>query len=283
MKKLFCTFLSAFLCLGTVPVQAFAASSSPVIVAFGDSLTAAGVWVNNINSKYGLNIINKGVGGNNTKDGIARFNNDVLSLNPDVVIICFGMNDSAKDMAKYVPIETFKDNLRNFITTLKARDCEVILATSNYIEESLYYTRHDKNVFASVGGAAAFVDTYCQAVREIAQEQNVRLADVRKACDSYPNKMSVVTDGVHCTQLGYSLYSDLIGKQLVNTFLGDINLDGRINSADFLLVKRHFLGTYTIPSNRIEFADINKDAKINATDFLLIKRHFLGTYDIFSK
>jgi lysophospholipase L1-like esterase len=121
MKKVFSAFLAGMLCFTGLTVAGFAVSakSDPLIIAFGDSLTAAGEYIKNLNNQFGINIINAGVGGNNTVDGKARFQRDVLSKNPDTVIICFGMNDSARDMAKYVEMEAFKNNLRYFITTLR--------------------------------------------------------------------------------------------------------------------------------------------------------------------
>lgn len=286
MKKLISAVLSIILCFASISFTSYkasAVSSNPVIIAFGDSLTAAGVWVNNLNAKFDLGVVNKGVGGNNTNEAKSRFYSDVLSQNPDVVIICFGMNDSAKDMIKHVEISTFKDNFRYFITSLKAKGTKVILATSSYIDETKYYTRHDSSVFAPVGGAAAYVDSYCQAVRDIAVEQDVYLADVRKACDAYSDRNSLLTDGVHCTALGYSLYSNLIGDQLNEIYLGDVNIDGKINSIDYMMLKRHFLGTYIIPESRLLFADVNGDGEIKSHDYLMLKRHFLGTYNIHSK
>ena len=282
MKKIFSAFLSAVFCITGLSVFGLpvSATGGPVIIAFGDSLTAAGVYIKNLNNQFGTNIINAGVGGNNTVEGKARFQKDVLSKNPDTVIICFGMNDSAKDMAKYVEIEAFKDNLRYFITTLKDRGVHVILANSNYIEESKYYTRHDKTVFEPYGGAAAFVDLYCQAVREVAAEQKVPLADVRKACDAYTDRNRITTDGVHCTDFGYSLYSKAIGEKLADIYRGDVNLDGKVDSIDYLLLKKYLLKNADISAQHRVFADANKDNKLDAIDYMLIKRHILRNYNI---
>jgi len=256
------------------------AAGGPVIVAFGDSLTASGDYIQNLNQQFGTNIINAGVGGNNTVDGKARFQKDVLSKNPDTVIICFGMNDSAKDMQKYVEIESFRNNLRYFIAALKERGVNVILVTPNYIEESQYYTRHNAEVFAPYGGAAAFVDMYCQAVREVAEEQKVWLADVRKECDAYADRCKLLTDGVHCTPLGYSLYSKAIGEQLLDVYRGDVNFDGEVDSLDYLLLKRYILGNSDIPQRHLPFADADRDNTIDSADYLLIKRHILGNYNL---
>ena len=283
VKKAFYAVLSALLVttgIFSLPAQTVSGSNHAVVIAFGDSLTAGGVWLDTLNSRYGLDIINAGIGGNNTNDARARFERDVLAKNPDVVIICFGMNDSALDMVKHIEKNIFKENLRYFITALKGRGARVILATPNYIEESLYYTRHDSVVFEVVGGAAAYVDSYCEAIREIAAEQGVFLADIRAACDEYTNRLDIVTDGVHPTTLGYSLYSALIGKQLERIYRGDVNRDGEINAVDFLMIKRHFLGSYTIPGTRFPHADINGDGVADAKDYLAVKRHYLGTHNI---
>ncbi|HBR31313.1 MAG: GDSL-type esterase/lipase family protein [Eubacteriales bacterium] len=286
MKKIIMALLAALFCFASVPFflnSASAAGDGPIIVAFGDSLTAAGVFVNTLRNEYGLNIINAGVGGNNTNDARARFNRDVLSNNPDVVLIGFGMNDSARDMAKYVDIESFRNNLRYFCTTLKDKGIKVVLFTSNYIEENKYYTRHDRKAFEPYGGAAAFVDTYYQAVRDVAKEQSVYLADVRALCDGFSNRILIVTDGVHCTELGYSLYSSAIGEEIKKIFLGDANLDGSVTAADYYIIKRNFLGTYEIPLVKKRYADVNGDGQINASDYIKVKRHFLGTYDLNEK
>lgn len=281
MKKLATVFLSALLLgFSALPLQTAAAAGNPVVVAFGDSLTAAGVWVNTLKTQTGLNIINAGVGGNNSQDGRARFGSDVLNKNPDLVIICFGMNDSAKDMAKHVSPAAFKANLEYFVTALKSKGIKIILATPSYIEEEMYYTRHDRAVFESVGGAAAYVDYYCSIIREVASEQGVLLADVREACDEYEDRTKILSDGVHATALGYSLYSDRIGAQIKKLYRGDADLDGSISSFDYLMIKRHFLGSYTLDGSGLYFADVNGDGEISSFDYLAVKRHFLGSYDL---
>ena len=62
--------------------------------------------------------------------------------------------------------------------------------------------------------------------------------------------------------------------------LGDINNDGRINIADYTLVKRHVLKTHTMSEAQIAAADINNDGRINIADYTMLKRHVLGTYVI---
>lgn len=281
IKKTIILFICIVIMLaGILTLGVSSTSSEPVIVAFGDSLTYAGVFIKNLNEKYDLNIINAGIGGHSTRDGRARFQSDVLSKNPDIVFICFGMNDSAKDYPKYVEINEYRDNLNYFIKTLKNKGVKVILVTPNYIDEEKYYTRHDISVFSPYGGAAAFLDSYIEVIREVAEEQDTYLADVRTACDAYENRDDLLTDGTHCTPLGYSLYSNLMGEKLEEIYFGDINRDGEISPTDYILIKRHCIGSFKISDSYFMHGDINGNGEIEPTDYIKLKRHILGTYNI---
>lgn len=61
-------------------------------------------------------------------------------------------------------------------------------------------------------------------------------------------------------------------------YVGDVNLDGKINSLDYLLLKRKVIGTFVLPEDRKPVADINGDGKINSTDYMLLKRAVLEMF-----
>jgi|GEM_PF-6477217 len=61
---------------------------------------------------------------------------------------------------------------------------------------------------------------------------------------------------------------------------GDVNGNGRIDSADYAMCKRAFLKTYTLSAEQLERADINRNGKVDASEYAMIKRHFLKTYTI---
>ena len=76
----------------------------------------------------------------------------------------------------------------------------------------------------------------------------------------------------------------LIYAAAVNGFVtsggihGDVNANGAVDPADYLMIKRSILGTYTLTPVQSVAADANTDTEVNATDYLAVKRIFLGTY-----
>jgi len=112
-------------------------------VTFGDSTTAvrgstkiySAILQDELRN---IRIINAGVGGNTTDMGRKRFEQDVLTHQPQVAIIQFGINDAAVDVWRNPPataprvlLERYEANLRNFIQTLKSKDTHVVLMTAN--------------------------------------------------------------------------------------------------------------------------------------------------------
>ncbi len=87
---------------------------------------------------------------------------------------------------------------------------------------------------------------------------------------------------------GAWILSSVDGEGYVDTWYqpvicGDVNGDGKINSTDFMQIRKSFLGTYELGSNaQYLAADTNGDGKINSTDFMQVRRHFLGLFDLYA-
>jgi acyl-CoA thioesterase I len=105
----------------------------PVIVAFGDSLTAGyGTDAGNsypdfleqdLNAKgFHYRVVNAGISGNTTKDGTERLD-DVLALKPALVIVAFGGNDGLRGL----PIDSTHKNLDQIVSTLRHAGTKVVL------------------------------------------------------------------------------------------------------------------------------------------------------------
>ncbi|MFM2414956.1 MAG: hypothetical protein RI911_649 [Candidatus Parcubacteria bacterium] len=98
------------------------------IVAFGDSLVqGVGATQDNdlfsqVSAKIGMRIINKGVSGNTTADGLARVD-EVIALKPGVVIVVLGGNDYLRQ----VPKEDTFANLRAIVRRLQEVGAVVVV------------------------------------------------------------------------------------------------------------------------------------------------------------
>ena len=108
--------------------------AGPLLVCFGDSLTAGlGTGpgqsypdylqsdLDELHYKY--RVVNKGVSGDTTKDGVERLP-EVLALHPAVVVVEFGGNDGLRGL----PNEETRANLDTIIATLEKSGAKVALA-----------------------------------------------------------------------------------------------------------------------------------------------------------
>ena len=61
---------------------------------------------------------------------------------------------------------------------------------------------------------------------------------------------------------------------------GDVDHSGTIDALDYMLLKRHVIGTFKLTDEQQLLGDIDRDGKLDALDYMLLKRHVLGTYVI---
>jgi acyl-CoA thioesterase-1 len=105
-----------------------------VLVAFGDSLTAgfgappgksyADFLQQDIDRKgYRWRVVNLGVSGDTSTDGLARMP-EVLDAHPQIVILELGANDGLRG----IPVDRMRDNLEQMIVSLQKTGAKVVLA-----------------------------------------------------------------------------------------------------------------------------------------------------------
>lgn len=128
------TLLTSLLlaCLATASAIA---NEAPVILVFGDSLSASyGIredqgWVTLLQEKlesegFPHRVVNASVSGETSSGGLARLPASLESHAPDLVILELGGNDGLRGL----PIQTLEDNLQSMIDMIKQADAEVLLA-----------------------------------------------------------------------------------------------------------------------------------------------------------
>lgn len=219
-------------------------AQNKTIVAFGDSITAPRKNVITYSDiireefkKKNLNVkvINSGVGGNTSAMAKERFEKDVLAHKPEVVIIQLGTNDAAVDVWKNPPatesrvsIDVYEQNLRQFITKLKAQKAKIILVTmpptrwTDKLKEMYGKPPYNPN---DEWGFNVILKDYVQRVRDVAKKEKVILVDLNKQYYKY-HKVKGQTmddlfiDGLHPNTKGQQLEADLLLKELKKLKLG---------------------------------------------------------------
>ncbi len=106
----------------------------PVVVCFGDSLTA-GYGVDPDDSYpsrlqadldrdgYHYRVVNMGISGETTKDGLARVDR-IIALKPAIAIVEFGGNDGLRG----IPVSSSRANLDSIVAHLHTAGVQVMLA-----------------------------------------------------------------------------------------------------------------------------------------------------------
>ena len=95
------------------------------VVFMGDSITE--IWGKGRGKFFpGKPYVNRGISGQTTPQMLTRFQQDVLSLKPTVVVIAGGVNDIAGNTGPE-PLETITDNYRSMVTLAKAAHIRVVL------------------------------------------------------------------------------------------------------------------------------------------------------------
>lgn len=117
----------------SAPAAAASVDTRPVIAAFGDSLTAGygadpgqsypDYLQKDLDAQgYHYRVVNEGISGNTTKDGLNRIK-DVLDLKPAVVIVAFGGNDGLRG----IPPEVTRANLDQILAQLTGAGAKIVL------------------------------------------------------------------------------------------------------------------------------------------------------------
>lgn len=218
--------------------QPAARDNWPRIVAFGDSTTAPRgtlpVYADLLEAELPAKgvcamVINAGVGGHSTRQGRNRFKTDVLDRKPALVIIQFGINDAAVDVWKEpsateprVPLAEYRANLEFFIESLRAANAQVMLMTPNPTR----WTDQLRQIYGKPpyrakdpDGFNVLLQTYAEAVRQIARENKVDSIDIYaeyRALDSRAGQSmdALLLDGMHPNATGHRLAADLLLARL---------------------------------------------------------------------
>jgi acyl-CoA thioesterase-1 len=111
-----------------------AADGAPVVLVFGDSISAgygidvAHGWVQLLAQKisaegYGFRVVNASVSGETTAGGLARLPRALATQHPDIVMLELGGNDGLRSL----PTRAARDNLEQMIRQVRAARAQPVL------------------------------------------------------------------------------------------------------------------------------------------------------------
>ena len=214
-----------FLALLLVTTVSLSQQKATRVIFFGDSITQMGVqpggYVTRIKSvldQKGVGgqyeLIGAGIGGNKIYDLYLRMEEDVLSKNPDVVVIYVGVNDVWHKASHGTGTDA--DKFENFyaavIKKLQAKNIKLILCTPAAIGERTDFSNQQDGD----------LNFYAHLIRNLAAKYQCSLCDLRKAFLDYNLKNNpsnqasgiLTTDRVHLNDKGNQLVADLLAAEL---------------------------------------------------------------------
>ena len=144
-----------------------------------------------------VSLINAGINGGTAAEALDRLERDVLCHNPDLVVVCFGLNDSNADEDG---IKGYADSLSEIFKKIKTSGAEVIFMTPNMMNTKLARVTEDEiaktlsDIFANRQLNGLF-DKYIESAKKVCEEQNIPV------CDCYAIWKKMYECGVDTTEL----------------------------------------------------------------------------------
>lgn len=166
-----------------------------------DKESAYSTYLNNILStifpSVPVNIINAGISGDSALHGLERLERDVLNYNPDLVVVCYGLNDVCGGLDK---LETYKNALRNIFIKLKRKKIDVIFMTPNMMNTEISVHITDSLIRGIAENTMTFqtsglFDLYIAEAVKVCEQMDV------KVCDCYKKWKTLAENGVNTTEL----------------------------------------------------------------------------------
>lgn len=146
-----------------------------------------------------ISVINAGVGGNFSDDGLARIQTDVLDKKPDFCCVMFGTNDVTNARNGQKALDRYEQNMREILTRLQANGIETVLMTPGMLcahsvkgFRGFWWFVHKYYESLQKSGK---MDQYVESARRVAKELGVPIAD------AYAEWKQMEASGVDTTAL----------------------------------------------------------------------------------
>jgi isoamyl acetate esterase len=217
IKHLSCALLLLVLTAFTTMTQ------KKKVIFFGDSITQAAVkddgYIVKIqelatNEKLAdkFEFVGAGIGGNKIYDLYLRMENDVLSKNPDIVVVYIGVNDvwHKRTYGTGTDADKFELFYNALIKKLQEKNIKVVLATPAAIGERIDFSNE----------LDGDLNKYSNIIRDLAKKNNLPLVDLRQGFLDYNKKLNtenkesgiLTSDRVHLNAKGNQFVAEEMWK-----------------------------------------------------------------------
>lgn len=174
----------------------------------------------------GFEITNRGVGGEQTHQVLARFDRDVVAARPDAVLIWGHINnihrapDGQVESAKQRAMSDYREMVRR----ARAANIRVVLATEVTLSEAVGWTGRLAAFIGKLRGKNGYSDWVNGHVRAVnawlrtyAAEERIPLLDFEQVCDDgagFRKREYSSEDGSHISAAGYTALTKYTQSQL---------------------------------------------------------------------
>jgi isoamyl acetate esterase len=217
IKHLSCALLLLVLTAFTTMTQ------KKKVIFFGDSITQAAVkddgYIVKIqglatNEKLAdkFEFVGAGIGGNKIYDLYLRMETDVLSKNPDIVVVYIGVNDvwHKRTYGTGTDADKFELFYNALIKKLQEKNIKVVLATPAAIGERIDFSNE----------LDGDLNKYSNIIRDLAKKNNLPLVDLRQGFLDYNKKLNtenkesgiLTSDRVHLNAKGNQFVAEEMWK-----------------------------------------------------------------------
>jgi acyl-CoA thioesterase I len=203
---------------GAPIIMSLSFSASDHLLFIGDSITDCGriAFINPLGNGYvatisqylkknstKLRISNRGIGGNTSEDLTKRWQEDCLDLNPTVISILIGINDTWRhyDQGIETSLSTFEANYRNILDRTRKHTTALLILCEPFLlplsdEQKLWHFD---------------LDPKRRLIRGLADEYNTLFVPLHEAFQKAASSSEPARwteDGVHPTDQGHLLIAD---------------------------------------------------------------------------
>ena len=176
-----------------------------------------------------VNVINAGIGGTTAATAVARMEKQVLAHSPDLVTVCFGLNDVNGTLERYT------ESLERIFSECIARDIDVIFMTPNMLNTRVSESTPEKYIDYAAKTAKmqneGRMDTYMESAVALARKMGVTVCDCYakwKELSETQDITDLLANSInHPTREMHALFADMLFDCIFND---DTSVSGKSES-----------------------------------------------------